>query len=232
MAASPRLTLPVSAINDAARQDPTAAMRLTQAAERVKVAQLRGHSGELPRATETYRAALSSMEERAVARLQEMGRRVTTTLRTRIRRTLAAAAADPSDRMALRQGRLSRELAPTGFDVFGSTTRALRLVPRARPTPPSRSAQATSPTDDPRRRSAQDEVRLRTALATARTKLRRLETQASALEKTAARDAQAAATAQQRADAARQAAEDAKAALRQAQTEVAAAEEALRTTPA
>ena len=229
----PRLTLPVSVINDAARQDPAAVARLTEAAERVRAAQLGGRSVELPSATEAYRTALSSMEERAVAQLQLAGHRVTAAMRMRIRRTLAAAAADPKDRIALRQGRLSRELAPAGFDVFGQTTRALRLVPRARLSPASRRATGPTPTslpsEDVSRRRAHEQVRLRTAVATARANLRRLETRARALEKTATRDAQAAAGAHQRADAARQAAEDAKAAARQARTALVSAEEALRT---
>jgi hypothetical protein len=228
VASSPRLTLPVSAINEAARQDPDAALRLTQAAERVKAAQLGGRGAELPGATQSYRTALSRMEDHAVARLEAAGRRVTTAMRTRIRSTLAAAAADPKDRVALRQGRLSRELAPAGFDVFGASSRTLRLVPAARSEPRSASAPARPPAgeDLPRRRT-REQVRVRTAVATARTSLRRAEAREEALDKAAARDAEAAATARQRADAARQAAEAAKAAVRQARAELAAAEEAL-----
>lgn len=226
---APRLTLPVSAINDVARQDPAAVIRLTQAAERVKAAQLGGRSVDLPSATESYRAELSQMEDRAVARLEAMGRRVTTMLRARIRRTLAAAAADPRDRIALRQGRLASELTPTGFDVFGPTTRALRLVPGARPSSLAHATVASPPRSaDPLRRRTHEQLRLRTVLATARANLRRLETRERALENAAARGAQAAAAARQRAEAARQAAEDAKAAVRQARAELATAEEALR----
>jgi hypothetical protein len=230
VASPPRLTLPVSAINAAARQDPAAVARLTQAAERVRVAQLGGRVSDLPGATDAYRTALSAMEERAVAGLEATGRRVTATVRTCIRQTLAAAAADPGDRTALRQGRLSRELAPAGFDVFGPTTRTLHLVPKPRSGPaahPAATAPAHPGAEDARRR-AREQVRLQTAVATARANLRRLETRASGLEKTATRQAQAAAAARQRADAARQAAEEAKAAVRQAQAQLASAEEAVR----
>jgi hypothetical protein len=167
------------------------------------------------------------MEERAVAGLEASGRRATTAMRERIRQTLAAAAADPRERTALREGRLSREVAPAGFDVFAPTMRALRLVARSRPHPPARPVSASALSDDPQRRRAREEVRLRTALTAARTKLRRLEARATASEAAAARGAQAAAAARRRADVASQVAEDAKTAVRQAQEELAAAEAAL-----
>jgi hypothetical protein len=225
MPTSRRLTLPIQAINDAARQDPAAAIQLTQAADRVRTAQLRGRAAELPRVTESYRSALARMEARAVASIEASGRRVTAALRTRIRHTLTATASDPEDRVALRQGRLSREATPAGFDVFGPTTRALRLLPKtganASARPPAAGA---SPADDPQRRRAQ--VRLRTALATARAKVRGLETRAHALEKVADREARTALVARQRAETARQAADAVDAEVRQARAELAAAEEA------
>ena len=225
-----RVTLPVSAINEAARQDPAAVDRLIRAAERVRDAQLGRRTGELSTATAAYRTALSELEERAIARLQASGRRVTSAFRTRIGRTLAAAAADPKDRVALRRGQLARELAPAGFDVFGPTPRALRLVPRTRSSPPPRPAGA--PAEDAGRRRTREQVRLRTAVAAARANLRRLEARADAREKAAARDARHAAAARERAEAARQAAESAKAAARQARAQLATAEEALRAAPA
>jgi hypothetical protein len=229
MATAPRLTLPVRAINDAARQDPAAVTRLTQAAQRVRAAQLGRRGGQLPRATEAYRAALSRVEERAVASLEAAGRRVTTALRTRIRRTLTAAAADSADRAALERGRLSHEIAPSGFDVFGPTTQALRLLPRTSPPPPARSAPVGSTAgDDSRRRRAQDQVRLRTAVTTVRARLQGLETRARALERTAARHAASALSARQRAEEARQAADAAGAAAQQARADLAAAEARLR----
>jgi hypothetical protein len=222
--------LPVSAINEAAREDPAAVARLIQAAERVRAAQLGRRTGELSTATAAYRAALAVLVERAVARVPAGGRHVTSAFRTRIGRTLAAAAADPKDRVALRRGQLAHELAPAGFDVFGPTPRALRLVPAARARPPSRPAAA--PADDARRQRTREQMRLRTAVATARANLRRLEARADAREKAADRAARHAAAVQQRAEAARQAAETAKAAARQARAQLATAEEALRTAPA
>ncbi len=223
-----RLTLPVSAINDAARRDPAAVTRLTQAAARVQAAQLAARVAEVRTATAAYRTALAQMEEQALAQLQATGRRVTSEMRARIGRTLAAAAADPKARVALRRGGLSQELAPTGFDVFG-TTRALRLVRRSRPGPsaPAATPRPSAPDDQDRRRT-REQVRLRTALAAARGNLRRLEARAGKRASAAARDAQAAAAARQRADAAQQVAEDAKAAARQARAELASAQEALR----
>jgi hypothetical protein len=229
MAKPPRLTLPVWAINDAVRRDPAAVIRLTRAAERVKAAQLGGRTAELPRATESYHAALSRLEARAVASLEGTGRRVTTAIRMRIRRTLTATAADTKERNALRHGRLGREVAPAGFDVFGPTGRALRLLPRVAPDPsaPAGSAGVTG-SDDPRRRRAQQQVRLRTAVTTGRSRVRALESRARALETHATREAAAVRAAQRRADAARQAADGAKAAVRQARVDLTAAEDALR----
>jgi hypothetical protein len=163
------------------------------------------------------------MEARAVASIEASGRRVTAALRTRIRHTLTATASDPQDRVALRQGRLSREATPAGFDVFGPTTRALRLLPKTSANPSARPPTAAA-ADDPERRRSQ--VRLRTALASARAKVRGLETRAHALEKVADREARTALVARQRAEAARQAADEVNAAVRRAQAELAAAEEA------
>lgn len=203
--------------------------QLTHAAQRVKAAQLGGRAAELPKATEAYRAALARVEERAVANLEATGRSVSTALRMRIRRTLGAAAADAADRTALRRGRLSREIAPSGFDVFGPTTRALRLLPRASPPPPARPRPGISmAVDDPRRRRTQQQVRLRTAATSARARLRGLETRARALERKAVQRAASALTARQRADEARQAADAAEAAVREARADLAAAEEHLR----
>jgi hypothetical protein len=234
MATSRRLTLPVRAINGAARQDPTAVTRLTQAAQRVKAAQLAGRAAELPKALEVYRAALALMEDRAVASLEAAGRPVTTAMRMRIRRTLTAAAVgDSADRTALRQGRLSHELAPRGFDVFGPSTRALRLLPKTSTTPTTRPAppatSSATAADDPRRRRARELVRLRTVVATARTRLGGLEARARALERTAVRLATSALTARQRAEEARQAADAAGAAVREARATLDAAEAALWT---
>jgi hypothetical protein len=147
----------------------------------------------------------------------------------RIRRTLGAAAADLADRAALQRGRLSHEIAPSGFDVFGPTTRALRLLPRPSSPPPARSGPVSSTAgDDSPRGRAQQQVRLRTAVTTARTRLRGLETRARALERTAARHAASALGARQRAEEARQAADAAGASVRQARQDLAAAEARLR----
>jgi hypothetical protein len=226
----PRLTLPVWAINTAARQDHSGVARLIEAAERVRDAQLGGRSTQLEGAAAAYRAALSHVEERAVAQLRAVGDRVPAAVRLRIGRTLTAAVADPAVRAALRQGRLSRELAPTGFDVFGQKERALRLVPRARQAPAARAPAGATPASTPPEpaRGARQLVRLRTAGAAAAADLRRLEAQVRALEKTASRYARAAAEAREHADAARQAAERLQPAIERARGQLTSAERALK----
>jgi hypothetical protein len=232
----PRLTLPVWAINTAARQDHPGVARLVEAAERVRDAQLGGRSTQLEGASAAYRAALSHMEEGAVAQLRAAGDSVPAAVRLRIGRTLTAAVAGPATRAALRQGRLSRELPPTGFDVFGQGGRALRLVSRPRQAPVGRApaaqppAAATSAPPEPARRARQL-VRLRTAVAAAAADLRRLEAQVRALEKTATRHARTATEAQERADAARQAAERLQPAVERARIQLTSAERALEAAP-
>ena len=219
-AAIKRPTQPLWAINRLARQDEAVVTRLIEAAERLQMAQLgRRPGGDLREALETYQAMLKQGEERGAALLHHAGAAVTVAVRNRLTRTLAAAAADPALRPALREGRLANEVTTAGFDVFGGA-RPLTRVP-----PPKAAASAkTTPTAKSTRQPDHDRLRrlmqARTGLAEAK----------AALEQAQARVAQlarVAAEAQQHADEARRAAERAKAEEGVASRQVAEAAQAL-----
>src|SRR2546427_3701152 len=126
-----RPTLPLWAINRLARDDQAVVTGLIEAAERLKMAQLgRRPGGDVREASETYQAMLKRCEERGAALLHHAGAAVTVAVRNRLTRTLAAAAADPALRPALREGCLANEVTTAGFDVFGG---ARPLTPPAPP---------------------------------------------------------------------------------------------------
>jgi chromosome segregation ATPase len=130
-----------------------------------------------------------------------------------------AAATDPDLRESLRSGRLSREHAITGFDVFAGARPSLRVVKSAGapPTAPAADRELT-------RRRAEAQLRLETA----RAELAKTEARVRELEKTATEEARNAAEAREREAAARRAAAQAHADLKQVQAKVQAAERAAR----
>jgi hypothetical protein len=127
--AVPKPTVSVWAVNRLAREAPKNVNRLITAAEQMRAAQL--GRGDLRAASASYQAALAHLSERAGAILREPGLGATHQVLLRVETTLAAAAADPDLQTALRQGRLERELAARGFEVFAGEE-----VPPLRPRTP------------------------------------------------------------------------------------------------
>lgn len=117
--AVPRPTAAVWAVNGLAREDKEAVERLITASERMRAAQLgqKAH-GELSAASANYRTALAHLSDRAREMLREANLGASHQILSRIETTLAAAAADPALRSALRHGRIEREQAARGFEVF------------------------------------------------------------------------------------------------------------------
>jgi hypothetical protein len=114
--AVPRPTVAVWVVNRLAREEPKAVEQLITAAEHMRAAQLR--HGDLRAASAGHRAALAHLSERAGAMLRELGVGATHQVLLRVETTLTAAAADRELRRTLRKGRLEREVAARGFEVF------------------------------------------------------------------------------------------------------------------
>jgi hypothetical protein len=114
--AVPRPTVAVWVVNRLAREEPKAVEQLITAAEHMRAAQLR--RGDLRAASASHRATLAHLSERAGAMLRELGVGATHKVLLRVETTLTAAAADRELRRALRKGRLEREVAARGFEVF------------------------------------------------------------------------------------------------------------------
>ena len=145
-AAIKRPTRALWAVNQLARQDGTVVARLIDAAERLKMAQLgRRPGGDMREASEAYQALLKRCEEHARALLQPVGPGLTVAVRNRLTRTLAAAAADPALRPALREGRLPHEVATAGFDVFSGVRPLTRVPSRPKGTGSASTAAAGQP---------------------------------------------------------------------------------------
>jgi hypothetical protein len=114
--AVPPPTAPVWVVNRLAREEGKSVEQLITATGHVRMAQF--GRGDLRSAKASYQAALMHLSERAGAILREAGLGATHQALLRVETTLTAAATDPDLRSALRQGRLERELAARGFEVF------------------------------------------------------------------------------------------------------------------
>jgi hypothetical protein len=225
----PRPTPVVWAINQVAHADRAAVERLLATADQLKAAQLGRASADVSASSKAYQEAVTTLAERSLAQLKDAGRATTAATRNRLTGTLMAAATDPVLREALREARLSREHAAVGFDVFGTSRPALRVVeptrtPRssgrrdsAAPLPPPADREAT-------RRRADAQIRLETA----RADLARAESRVRELERAAAELARTAAEARERATAASRAAAQARADVGRARATFASAEKAAR----
>jgi hypothetical protein len=103
------------AINQAARSDKVSVRRLVKAADGLRTAQekaLAGKGGDLAGAQQREREAVRALARSAV---KALGR---DTHADRIERTLSAAALDPEARELLQAGRLTGEVAPSGFGAL------------------------------------------------------------------------------------------------------------------
>jgi hypothetical protein len=222
-----RPTPAVWAINQVAHRDRAAVDRLLAAADQLKRAQLgRGGSADVPASTKAYQDAIQAVVERSLAELKEAGRPTTVAIQNRLTGTVMAAAADPTLREPLREGRLEREQTATGFDVFGDARPALRVVRPATGSRPSGRAPSPPRPSPEERDAARRRAEARLRLETARADLVQAEARARELAKTATERSKEAAEARERAVAAERAAAESRADVARARAKVAAAEKA------
>jgi hypothetical protein len=113
-----RPTPPVWAINQVARQDPTAIRAFLEAVARHRSTQERRRSDELDAATRQEREAFARVVELVRQRLTEAGSRDAPDTLARVTATLRGAAADPARHDDLQHGTLKDELRAPGFEVF------------------------------------------------------------------------------------------------------------------
>ena len=126
------------AINQLAREQQGAVQLLLESAARLKKAQENalksGSTGDaLRRAQADERKALRELTQEAQAILKRSGRSASSTIRDKISSTLRAAAVDEAGRAALKAGRLTGEVKPSGFDVFAGVELPAKATRRSAP---------------------------------------------------------------------------------------------------
>jgi hypothetical protein len=99
------------ALNRAARSHPELVESLRKSHQKLREA---GSVAEMQAASETRRHAVSALLEEAVGELRAEGRTDSPQTRDRINSTLLAIATDPEGETELEEGRLVRELEPSG----------------------------------------------------------------------------------------------------------------------
>jgi len=191
------------AVNQLARRHPDRLGRLLESGERLRAAHRAALAGggraRLADASRAMGAAVSELVETAAGELEAAGRPASEAVRNRIAGTLHAAARGQQGAELVRQGRLVRDLEPSGSALGGLTTDAAGQPAGARP--PADDTAARQRRQDGRR--ARDEVRRRARAAADAAILARR--QAERLRHAADRAEQAAARAREAADAAAEA---------------------------
>ena len=201
----PKPTVAAWTVNQLARTERTAVVKLLDAGEALRAAQGRLLGGEdasdaLRDATGQEREAVRSLTHSAEQVLASAGRPATQAVLERVSATLRAAAVSDDGRQVLESGRLTTELEPAGFGGLAGAPAAGKRRPRA-----ERQAHTVD-----RRRQREEEQQRRKEL---RRKARELERAARNAEREAERAAATAEEATRRAERARA---EADAAARQA----------------
>jgi len=202
------------AVNQLARRRPERLRELLGAADDLRAAHERALAGEgseeLRSAAQRERELVSTLRRDARELLVEAGRSPSDAALERVATTLSSAALDPSARPLLEGGRLSDEVAATGFDAFAGLAVAAGTPSRPRERPSREDAAAG------RRRAAAEKKRV----AELRTRAGSLEKQAQRAERAAERAASEAERAAGEAARARAAAEEARAEADEAEAEL------------
>lgn len=129
--------MPLWAVNQIARRQPTLTGELLGLGEQLRKAQA-GRGGDVRALSEAERDAVQKLAREARKLLEQDERSATDATMRRVAQTLQAAAADEEAGAQLARGSLTEELEPTGFEVFAG------LVPVRR-------KQTAEPEVDPRR---------------------------------------------------------------------------------
>lgn len=184
--ALPKPSVAAWAVNQLARREPETVRSLLNVAARLRSAQERSLKGE--RAADELRAAQAEEREiiRGLARaaesvLQEAGRPASGTTLERVSSLLRAAAVDEPGRTTLREGRLTGDVAVSGFDAFAGLELGAKGGRR-------RAAQAGDDLAERRRQKRELEQRRKTL----EKRVRELESRADAAEREAQRAQKAA----------------------------------------
>jgi hypothetical protein len=211
------------AVNQLAHRRTKRLRALLEAADEVRSAQeraLKGSGGdELREASQRERQLVTELRREARQLLAEGGHAASDATLQRVATTLSSAAVDAEARPLLEAGRLSEEVAASGFDAFAGMavpSQAPRAPARGRPAPKAREERPPSAGEERRR------------LAELRKQARALDKEARDAEREAMRAARAAERAEREAEraaeAARRAADDAKEAADEASRARAAAD--------
>jgi hypothetical protein len=155
------------AVNRLARERAAALDRLLSAGERLRAAHQEAVAGEgaakLRAAAKAEREAVAGLVETAMELLREAGHPATDATRDRVAATLHAAAASPEAADLVRHGRLTADLAPSGFGAVADD--GLAAPAAAEPRPPRRGRAATTRAGRAAAVAARDEARKRARLA-------------------------------------------------------------------
>jgi hypothetical protein len=186
-------SVPAWAVNQLARSRGADVRKLLAAADRLRKAQTSGAGPDAFRkATEEEREIVAQLVDAAAELLRDAGRPAGDAVLGRIRSTLHAAVADDDARQLLEQGRLERDLEPTGFDALAGLT-----ISAARP---ASAKQQTRASELDRRRVKRAEAELGEARDRAK-ELRRAASEAEREWKRVAKEAERADAAVERAKA-------------------------------
>jgi hypothetical protein len=214
------------AVNQLARRRGARVRALLEAADGLRAAQQRALGGgggdELRSAAQRERELVGGLRRDARELLVEAGRPPTDATLERVATTISSAALDPDARPLLEAGRLSEEVATTGFDAFAGMALPAGAPALERERPSRDTAKAPART---RERPSRDEAAAERRRATeAKKRAAELRKRATALEKQAERAERAAERAAAEAERAAGEAERARAAADAARAEADEAE--------
>ena len=193
-------TVPAWAVNQLVRREGDLVEQLLELGEALQKQALRGSVEALRDTQRQERDAVRELVLRAEALLTEAGHSQSARTLERVAATLTAGAQTEAGRAALRAGRLTEELEPTGFEALAGMAAASRSGAR------DELAEARKAKDERKRQQRRLEE-----------ELRELERRAETAEREADRAERAAREAREVAERARRAADEAAASLAEAQ---------------
>ena len=145
------------AVNQLARRREVDLQRLLRAGEALEAAQKEavrgGDQRPFERARSDERKAVRTLRSAAADLLRDGGHPASDQTLERVAKTLRAGAATDEGRRALREGRLSEELEPQGFDALAAL--AGSAPPRRKGRPKKEKEKQRGPSEAARRRTAQ-----------------------------------------------------------------------------
>jgi hypothetical protein len=177
-------TVPAWAVNQLARRREVDMRRLIRAGEALETAQRAavagGDQNAFEQARRDEREAVKRLRGAAAELLGADGHPASDANLEKIARTLHAGASTEEGRSALRDGRLTEELEPSGFEAFAGLA----------PAPPRKGGKPAQPRNGSRLRKARDEAKeARRAADEADTRAREAEREAAKLRREAERAA-------------------------------------------